>query len=83
MSAPVNCCKSNNVDKTNEIYVLNDSGRFAYHQWNNVCMTDEMIEAQKPVHRSLLPPEPKKRSKTARNYARGGKAKSNENVEGN
>jgi hypothetical protein len=28
-----NCCSANNVDRTNEVYVLKDTGRFAYHNW--------------------------------------------------
>ena len=30
-----NCCSANNVDRTNEVYVLKDTGRFAYHNWQN------------------------------------------------
>ena len=30
-----NCCSGNNVDRTNEVFVLKDSGRYAYHKWGN------------------------------------------------
>ena len=30
-----NCCNANNVDRTNEVYVLPNTGRFALHQWHN------------------------------------------------
>ena len=30
-----NCCSANNVDRTNEVFVLKDTGRFAYHNWHN------------------------------------------------
>ena len=46
-----NCCASNNVDRTNEVYVLKDHGRFAYHKWGN-----ELQDAPAPVEAA---PQPK------------------------
>ena len=34
MSSGPNCCKSNNVDRTSEVYV-NKHGRYAFHAWTN------------------------------------------------
>ena len=41
MSRPTNCCTANNVDRNNEVYVLPESGRFAYHNWKNDLMPEE------------------------------------------
>ena len=44
-----NCCNANNVDRNNEVYVLPNTGRFAYHQWNNELqgVSPEKIRTEK------------------------------------
>ena len=50
-----NCCNANNVDRNNEVFVLQDTGRFAYHYWGNELQGEEA---------PLAVAVPKARSKT-------------------
>ena len=55
-----NCCSANNVDRTNEVYVLKDTGRFAYHNWQN-----DLIGEQAPDSVAVNRPERAARSQGA------------------
>ena len=54
MSSGPNCCAANNVDRTNEVYVIPESGRYAFHQWENDLQTE--------TQREVLIPEKMQRS---------------------
>ena len=46
-----NCCSANNVDRTNEVYVLKETGRYAYHNWHNELEGEQAPESV-AVHRT-------------------------------